>query len=69
MAVLVTGASGFVGAKLVRELVEHGEEVHILHRPSSSLVELEGLKYVSRLGDVPDPESLQSACRGINTGN
>jgi UDP-glucose 4-epimerase len=32
MKVLVTGASGFIGRHLVRELAEHGHEVTTLHR-------------------------------------
>ena len=34
--VLVTGATGFVGACLTRRLVEHSADVHILTRPSSN---------------------------------
>lgn len=67
MAVLVTGASGFVGSWLVRELVRRGEEVRVLHRPSSSLAELQGVNFVSRLGDVTDLESLRDACQGVDT--
>jgi dihydroflavonol-4-reductase len=67
MAVLVTGATGFVGSWLVRELIKRGEEVRVLHRPSSSLEELKGLNYVSRLGDVTDLDSLRDACAGVDT--
>lgn len=67
MAVLVTGATGFVGSWLVRELVHRGEEVRVLHRPSSSLEELKGVEFVSRLGDVTDVESLHTACMGVDT--
>lgn len=34
---LVTGATGFVGSRLVRQLVADGWDVHVLMRPSSSL--------------------------------
>src|SRR5262245_5213241 len=34
---LVTGASGFVGARLVRRLVENGERVRAFVRPGSEL--------------------------------
>lgn len=67
MAVLVTGATGFVGSWLVRELIHRGEEVRVLHRPSSSLDDLKGLKFGSRLGDVTDLDSLIEACRGVDT--
>ncbi|MCC6902388.1 MAG: NAD-dependent epimerase/dehydratase family protein [Polyangiaceae bacterium] len=40
---LVTGASGFVGSRLVRALVERGEHVKALVRPGSSLRHLADL--------------------------
>jgi dihydroflavonol-4-reductase len=67
MAVLVTGATGFVGTWLVRELVRRGEEVRVLHRPSSSLQDLAGLDIVSRPGDVTDPSSVRDAVTGVDT--
>lgn len=67
MAVLVTGATGFVGAWLVRRLLEKGEVVHVLHRPTSSLEDLKGLNFVSRLGDVTDPQSVRAACLDVDT--
>lgn len=37
MSVLVTGASGFLGGRLVQVLVQQGEQVTILARPTSDL--------------------------------
>ncbi|HMN67518.1 MAG TPA: NAD-dependent epimerase/dehydratase family protein [Bdellovibrionales bacterium] len=67
MAVLVTGATGFVGAWLTRRLSESGETVHVLHRTNSSLEELDGVAFVSKIGDVTDPESVRSACLDVDT--
>ncbi len=67
MSTLVTGATGFVGSWLVRRLVESGERVCVLHRSTSSLDELAGLSYESRIGDITDPESIENALKGINT--
>jgi dihydroflavonol-4-reductase len=36
MATLVTGASGFLGSHVARELVSRGEDVRVLMRPSST---------------------------------
>jgi dihydroflavonol-4-reductase len=64
---LVTGATGFVGATLVRQLVEAGEPVCILRRPGSSLDLLGG--YASRVahvtGDVTDFASVRTAMRNV----
>jgi len=42
MDVLVTGATGFVGANVTRRLVADGRRVRVLARPTSSLQALEG---------------------------
>lgn len=67
MTALVTGASGFVGAWLVRRLIEKGEKVHVLHRTGSSLEELQGLEFKSCLGDITDPASLTQAMQDVDT--
>jgi dihydroflavonol-4-reductase len=71
MAVLVTGATGFVGTWLVRELIRQNEEVRILHRPSSDLSDFKDLQLGSRLvsciGDVTDAESVKNAVHGVET--
>jgi nucleoside-diphosphate-sugar epimerase len=43
VTVLVTGATGFVGAQVVRELIAAGEEVVALVRPSASRWRLDGV--------------------------
>lgn len=63
---LVTGATGFVGANLVEALGERGWRVRALHRRTSSLRALEGLRFESALGDVLDPESLRAAMRDVD---
>lgn len=42
---LVTGASGFLGSALARFWVERGHEVHLLVRPTSSLVRVESMRH------------------------
>jgi dihydroflavonol-4-reductase len=52
---LVTGASGFIGARLVRTLVEQGERVKAFVRAGANLSELEGLppdRFMLAFGDV-----------------
>ncbi len=66
--VLVTGATGFIGSVLTRQLVEAGIDVRIFRRDTSSL-ELLG-KYAERVdhavGDVTRPRSLYEAMQGVD---
>lgn len=64
---LVTGATGFIGSALVRALVERGESVRALARPSSDLARLDGLGIEVVRGDVLAPESLSLALDGVAT--
>lgn len=43
-ALVVTGATGFVGSRLTQRLVAEGYEVHILVRPNSNMEQLEMVK-------------------------
>jgi dihydroflavonol-4-reductase len=57
----VTGATGFVGLNLVRELVEQGWEVTALHRPTSDLKYLRRFDVTLRVGTLEDEEALERA--------
>jgi dihydroflavonol-4-reductase len=63
--VLVTGATGFVGANLVRELLADGATVRVLVRPASDRRTLTGLDVETVEGDLCEPGSLGAALRGI----
>ena len=62
-SVAVTGASGHLGANLVRELLDRGYRVVALIRQSSPA--LEGLDVVKVHGDILDPASLRRAFAGV----
>ncbi|HEV2162561.1 MAG TPA: hopanoid-associated sugar epimerase [Stellaceae bacterium] len=64
--VLVTGASGFVGAAVVRALLAAGRKVRALLRPSSDRRNVEGLAVDVRLGSLIDPPSLVAALEGCD---
>jgi dihydroflavonol-4-reductase len=66
MKCFVTGASGFVGANLVHELVASGHRVRALLRPGSDLRGLRGVEYERVEGDVSDPGRLKSAIAGCD---
>lgn len=57
----VTGATGFVGLNLVRELIAQGWQVHALHRAGSDLNYLRELPLTLVEGDILDPEGLTAA--------
>ncbi len=62
---LVTGATGFVGWHVARQLLARGDSVRALVRPASRLRELEGCEAVT--GDLRDPASLRRAVEGCGT--
>jgi dihydroflavonol-4-reductase len=67
MKALVTGATGFIGSSLVRELMKDGREVKVLVRQSSSTKNIEGLDVEKAYGDVRDKESVKAALAGCDT--
>jgi dihydroflavonol-4-reductase len=65
---LVTGATGFVGAAVARRLVAAGQSVRVLAREGSDRRNLEGLDVQVVTGDLTDRASLDRAvagCRGV----
>jgi dihydroflavonol-4-reductase len=63
---LVTGGTGFVGAHLVRTLLERGDSVRCLARASSPTTNLDGLTVEVVRGDLRDPDSLRAALDGAD---
>lgn len=65
MNILVTGATGFVGSVVARQLVARGDSVRVLARPGSDRRNLEGLDARVVEGDLRNRASLELALRGV----
>lgn len=61
MKALVTGATGFVGAAVVRALIKTGVEVRVLARRDSDFSNLQQFKIDGAYGDLRDKGSLRKA--------
>jgi dihydroflavonol-4-reductase len=64
-AVLVTGATGYTGRRLVQKLTEAGADVRAVARPSSNLEPLRDLPIRWFLGDVFDEGTIRAAMEGV----
>ncbi len=66
MKYLVTGANGFVGSNLVRDLLANDHEVRGLIRSTSNTVNLEGLDLNLVEGDIRNPKDMVNAAEGVD---
>lgn len=64
MKALVTGATGFVGAAVVRALIKTGADVRVLARRDSDFTNLQQFKIDGAYGDLRDKDSLRKALAG-----
>ena len=62
MKTFVTGATGFVGANIVRELLKDGREVRVLVRAGANTFNLSGLDVEIWQGDLLDLETGLKGC-------
>src|ERR1700693_3745353 len=65
MTTLVTGAAGFLGSHIARQLVARGEDVRVLLRPSSQNRAIADLPLEYVTGDLRDTASLDRAMKNV----
>jgi dihydroflavonol-4-reductase len=65
MTTLVTGAAGFLGSHVARQLVARGDDVRVLMRVSSTNRAIADLSLEYVTGDLRDPASLDRAMKGV----
>ncbi len=67
MKILVTGASGYIGGRLVRVLLERGHQVRVLVRDAD---QVRGRRWADQVGvhvgDLTRLETLTSLCQGVD---
>jgi len=66
MKAFVTGATGFIGASIARELIRDGHSVRALVRPGTSRKNIEGLALEVWEGDLLVPDSLAAGIAGCD---
>jgi dihydroflavonol-4-reductase len=67
MTVLVTGANGFMGSNVVRELIKDGADVRVTIRKDSDTRNIDDLDVEKVYCDIRDKESVKSALKGCDT--
>ncbi len=65
--VLITGATGFIGAHLAKVLRDAGDEIVCLRRPTSNVARLEEYDVEFVTADVTKADSLPAALNGVET--
>src|SRR4051794_34925359 len=66
MKILITGATGKVGSRLTKQLVQRGDHVRALVRDPTRAADLRRAGTELAKGDLLDPESLAAAVRGVD---
>jgi nucleoside-diphosphate-sugar epimerase len=66
MKILVTGATGKVGSRLIKRLSQRGDRVRALVRDSKRAADLRGDRIELALGDLLEEDSLAAAARDMD---
>ena len=67
MKALVTGATGFIGSVLTKDLIGQGHQVRALALPGENTTALKKLGVEVLAGDLLKRETITGICDGIDT--
>jgi len=65
--VLVTGAAGFIGSNVVKELLKENVEIRVMIRPGESIANLDGIDCERVTGDLLDIQAVRKAVAEVDT--
>ena len=65
MAILITGATGYIGSLLTVKLATEGEDIRILCRTTPTIPEFQRENIQIIKGDITDKASLEKAMQGV----
>ena len=66
MRVFITGATGFIGTKLVKELIDAGHTVRGLSRSEEGIEQLNAVGAEAQRGDIDDLDGLRRGATGMD---
>lgn len=66
MGIFISGATGYIGAHLVKKLAATGETLHVLVRSRQKAQQIAGPNVIVFEGDIMDEASIRSAMRGCH---
>lgn len=66
MQIFVTGATGFIGTELVKELIAAGHHVRGLTRSDAGAQQLQAIGAEVHRGNLKDLDSLRSGAQGMD---
>lgn len=64
--IFITGGNGFIGSRVVRQLIEQGVAVRCLLRTTSNTERIDDLDVERMMGDIRDVASLERGMRGCD---